>query len=283
MKRKKSILWPALIPIYAFSLLLVILPIIYVIYVSFMTRDELWGYVNQFTFSNYGRVFEPQYFKTFLLSMKLALITTAVTLIIGYPFGYFMCKLRTSTRNIVLLLVIIPFWTNSLVRLYGWMILLSSNGVINGALMKLGWISEPLKLLFNSGSTVLGMVYALIPFMILPTYTSVEKLDWSLVEASRDLGASKFKAFLTVTLKQTLPGISSGCILVFIPSIGLFFVSDLMGGAKVMLLGNLIKNELLTAHDWPFGAALSVIMLGMTLLVIWICRRVSGSRTLEGF
>ena len=214
--------------------------------------------------------------------MWLAVLTTLFTLLIGYPFSYFVSRLSERRRSLVLLLVVVPFWTNSLVRIYGWMILLRSQGVINTLLIALGVIDTPLQLLYNFGAVLVGMIYALLPFMILSTYSAIEKLDPSLVEAARDLGAGRWRAFWTVTVPMTRAGIMAGCVLVFIPSVGLFFISDLLGGAKTMLLGNLIKNELLTARDWPMGAALSVVMMAMTLLVIGIYQKCSGERGLEG-
>lgn len=175
-----------------------------------------------------------------------------------------------------------PFWTNSLVRIYGWMILLRSQGVVNALLIALGVIDTPLKLLYNFGAVLVGMVYALLPFMILSVYNSISKLDPSLTEAARDLGAGKWRAFWSVTVPMTRAGIMAGCVLVFIPSVGLFFISDLLGGAKTMLLGNLIKNELLTARNWPMGAALSVVMMAATLLVIGLYQKLSGEKSLEG-
>ena len=180
----------------------------------------------------------------------------------------------------VILLLMAPFWINSLCRLNGWMILLKSNGVINSLLLNLGIIDEPLKLLYNFGAVVVGMVYALAPFMILSCYNSIEKMDWSVVEAARDLGASAWKAFVTVTLPLTMPGVVAGCVLVFVPSMGLFFISDLMGGAKTVLIGNLILTELTAARNWPFGAALSMVMLLATVGIIWVYKRVSGSKSL---
>ena len=224
----------------------------------------------------------PTYLKVYAQSMWLAVLTTLFTLLIGYPFSYFVSRLSERRRSLVLLLVVVPFWTNSLVRIYGWMILLRSQGVINTLLIALGVIDTPLKLLYNFGAVLVGMIYALLPFMILSTYSAIEKLDPSLVEAARDLGAGRWRAFWTVTVPMTRAGIMAGCVLVFIPSVGLFFISDLLGGAKTMLLGNLIKNELLTARDWPMGAALSVVMMAMTLLVIGIYQKCSGERGLEG-
>lgn len=178
--------------------------------------------------------------------------------------------------------VMIPFWTNALVRIYGWKIFLRADGVVNTVLQGLGVIDEPLKLLYTYGAVLVGMVYSLLPFMILPVYNSVQKMDWSLVEAARDLGASRARAFLTVTLPRTLPGLLSGVVLVFVPSIGLFFLSDILGGAKIMLVGNLIRNEMLNARDLPFAAALAVVMMVMTMLILLLYRKVTHAQELEG-
>lgn len=267
---------------YVWTVLLVAIPLIYILVMSFMRRAETWGVVNEFTTDNYAKILDPVYLKVFGESLWIALLTTVFTLLLGYPFAYFTAKLKTKWRGLVLLLVVVPFWTNSLVRIYGWMILLRSQGVINNMLMGMGVIDAPLKLLYNFGAVLVGMVYALIPFMILAIYNSVEKMDWSIVEAARDLGATKWKAFWSVTVPQTMPGVMAGCVLVFVPSVGLFFLSDLLGGAKTMLLGNLIKNVLLSARDWPFGAALSVVMMAATTLIIYLYKKVSGEQSLEG-
>ena len=187
-----------------------------------------------------------------------------------------MAKAPPKRRAILMLLVIVPFWTNALVRVYGWRILLMGDGPINTFLLTLGLIDQPLKLLNTFGAVVLGMVYALLPFMILPTYSSVEKMDWALVEASRDMGSSPLRAFVTVTLPLTAPGVLAGCVLTFVPSIGLFFMSDLLGGANDVFLGNLINDQLLKSRDWPFAAALSVVMMLLTSLFLWLYRRAGG-------
>lgn len=280
MLKKKDKLWIATIPLYVVTIFFVLIPLLYIFVLSFLQRDPQWGITNQFTFDNFKTIFDPVYLKTFSSSMTLAILTTAITLFIGYPFGYFMAKLDTKKRNIVMLLVVVPFWTNALIRIYGWIIILRTNGILNKILLATSIISEPIKILYTYTAVLIGMVYSLLPFMILSVYSSAEKLDWSLVEAARDLGATKFKAFLTVTLKLTLPGILSGVVLVFVPSIGLFFISDLLGGGVVMLVGNLIKD--VSKSDKPFGAALSVVMMIMTLTVIWIYRKVSHTKDLEG-
>lgn len=281
-KRRRDGFSLSVLPMYVWTVLFVAIPLVYILAMSFMRRAETWGVVNEFTADNYLKILDPVYLKVFGESLWIALLTTVFTLLLGYPFAYFTAKLKAKWRQLVLLLVVVPFWTNSLVRIYGWMILLRSQGVVNNVLMGMGVVDAPLKLLYNFGAVLVGMVYALIPFMILAIYNSVEKMDWSIVEAARDLGATKWKAFWSVTVPQTMPGVMAGCVLVFVPSVGLFFLSDLLGGAKTMLLGNLIKNVLLSARDWPFGAALSVVMMAATTLIIWLYKKVSGEKSLEG-
>ncbi len=273
---------PAVLPLILWTAVFVAIPLIYILGLSFLKRASTWGVELSFTLESYQQILDPQYLKVYGESLKMAFLTTLGTLALGYPFAYFTAKLKPKNRSVVLLMVMVPFWTNSLVRIYGWMILLRTQGVVNGLLIALGIIDTPLKLLYNFGAVLVGMIYALLPFMILAVYNSVEKLDWSLVEASRDLGASRWKAFWTVTVPMTLPGIMAGCVLVFVPSIGLFFISDLLGGGKTILLGNLIRNELLTARNWPMGAALSMVMMVMSLLILWLYRRVTGAKDMEG-
>ena len=274
--------WPLLIPIYAFTLVFVLLPILYMFYLSFMSKAEVWGFENQFTLENFRRILDPLYLQTFTNSLKLALISTLVNTLIGYPYGYFMAKLEKKKRDIMMILVMIPFWTSELIRLNGWIIVFRSNGVLNILLQKLGIIDKPLKLLYNYQMVVFGMIYALLPFMILCVYSSVEKMDWKLVEASRDLGGSAAQAFLTVTLPMTMPGLLSGVVLTFIPSMGLFFVADLLGGNKIVLVGNVIQQQLTKGRNLPFAAALSVVLMILTSLIIAAYRKITKSDQLEG-
>lgn len=269
-------------PLYLFTIVFVALPIIYLIVLSFMTRAETWGVVNDFTFDNYRKIWNPVYLNTFRESFQLAILTTICTLVIGYPFGYFMARLEKKARSMMMLLVVIPFWTSALMRMYGWIIIFRSNGLLDKLLMGSGITEDPLKLLYSYPAVLVGMVYSLLPFMILSVYSSTDKMDWSLVEASRDLGATRLQAFLTVTVKMTLPGIMSGIVLVFIPSMGLFFIADILGGGKVMLVGNLIQNQLNNGRDWPFAAALSVVLMIFTSVMIWLYRKVTKVKDLEG-
>ena len=269
-------------PLYAFTILFVLGPLVYMVILSFLTRAEVWGVVNEFTLKNYKDLLQPVFMKTFKESLQLALMTTAIDMVLGYAFGYFMARREPAKRRLLLLLVMIPFWTSSLMRLYGWVIIFRANGTLDTVLMGLGLTSEPLKLLYTYPAVVVGMIYALLPFMILSVYTSVEKMDWSLVEAARDLGASPAKAFFTVTLKLTLPGLLTGVILTFIPSIGLFFVADILGGNKVVLVGNVIQEQLMKVHNWPFAAAMAVVLMIMTSLMIFLYRKITKVNELEG-
>ena len=263
------------LPLYLWTVLFVLAALGYVIGLSLQSRGELIGVSGQWTLDNYARLREPQYLQVLVNSLRLAALTTLLCALIGYPFGYLMARLKPASRSIVTLLLVVPFWTNSLIRIYGWRILLIGNGPINTLLMNLGWIQQPLKLLNTEGAVFLGMVYALVPFMILPSSTAVEKLDYSVVEAARDLGASPLHAFFTVTVPLTLSGLMAGCVLVFIPSTGLFFLNDLLGGSKVLLAGNLIQS-LMKSCDLPMASALSVLMLAVTGVVIALYRKAGG-------
>ena len=271
-----------LAPMYIFTLLFIFGPLVYMLILSFLTRAETWGVINALTFRNYLKILEPVYRNTFWESLKLALATTGLVIVIGYPFGYFMAKLEPNRRSFMMMLIMIPFWTSSLIRLYGWMVIFRANGILDKLFMGIGITETPLKLLYTYPAVLVGMVYALLPFMILSVYSSVEKMDWTLVEAARDLGASKTQAFITVTLKLTLPGLLTGVILTFIPSMGLFFIADILGGNKIVLIGNVIQEQLMKVHDWPFAAALSVILMVMTSLMIWTYRKVTKVKDLEG-
>ena len=270
------------LPLIVFTVLFIVGPIVYMVVLSFLTRGETWGVVPEFTLKNYGDITQPVYLQTFGQSLRLAVISTLLVIALGYPFGYFMAKLGPKWKKRTMLLLMIPFWTSSLIRLYGWIIIFRAGGVLDTVLQGLHITEEPLKLLYTYPAVVVGMVYALLPFMIFAVYSSAEKLDFSLVEAARDLGASPMKAFLTVSLKLTLPGLLSGVVLTFVPSMGLFFIADILGGNKVVLVGNVIREQLMKAHNWPFAAALSVVLLVLTTVIIWLYRKLSGVKDLEG-
>jgi len=271
-----------ILPLYIFTLGLVLFPLVYMIALSFMNREGSWGIAVEFTLRNYRRIGEKAYLATFVQSLKLAFVSTLLTAILGYPFGYFMARLDKVWKNRVMLFLIIPFWTSSLMRLYGWIIMFRANGVLDSILLGLGLIREPLRLLYSYSAVVTGMVYVLLPFMIYSVFTSAEKLDRGLVEAARNMGASSLRAFLTVSFPLTMPGLFSGFVLTFIPSMGLFFLADILGGNKVVLVGNLIQEQLIKAHDWPFAAALSAALMVLTSIFIWLYRKLTRSEELEG-
>ena len=264
------------LPMGLWAMFFVGLSILYVVALSFLSRGQ--GFLAQqpVTLENFQKLNNPMYLRSLLLSLRLAATTAVFSLLIGYPFAYHMARCKPRTRTWLMMLVIVPFWTNALIRIYGWKILFAASGPINGALLGLGLIARPLKLLYTDFAVQVGMIYAMLPFMVLPVYSSVERMDWTMVEASRDLGASPLRAFLTVTVPMTWPGIMAGLVLTFIPSIGLFFLSDLLGGANTMLWGNLVHNELLMSRDLPFAAVLSVVLLALTALVILLYRRAGG-------
>lgn len=265
----------SVLPLYLFTLAFVLAPLIYMFVLSFMQRGGSWGVEMSLSFDNYLRITEPVYLGTFTESIKLALLCTLFVALLGYPFGYFMARLSPLWRQRVMLLLIVPFWTSSLMRLYGWIIFFRANGTLDHALMGIGLTQGPLRLLYSYPAVVTGMVYALLPFMAYSVYASAEKLDRSLVEASRNLGASALRAFFSVSFPLTMPGLFSGIVLTFIPSMGLFFIADILGGSKVVLVGNLIQEQLMRAHDWPFAAALSVCLMALTSIFLFLYSRLT--------
>ena len=282
MKKKKSGLFLTVLPLYLFTLCFVVGPLLYMVALSFATNGSGSSTIWSFTLENYKKIAEPVYLKSFVQSFQLAITSTLLIVLRGYPFGYFMAKLSAKRKKRMMLLIMIPFWTSSLIRMYGWILILQAKGVLNGFLMKLGIIEEPLKILYSYPAVVIGMVYALLPFMVLAVYSSVEKMDWSYVEAARDLGANAVKAFFTVTFKLTLPGLLTGVILTFIPSMGLFFIADILGGNKIVLVGSVIQDQLTRGSNWPFAAALAVVLMLLTSLMMFVYRKVTHVKDLEG-
>lgn len=255
--------------------LFVLLPNLLILFSSFLTRDEQQLLSLPLTLESYLRLADIRYLAVLGHSLQLALIATLCCLLIGYPFALFLARQPRQRQPFLLLMVMIPFWTSSLVRLYAFRLLIGAKGVLNSLLIKLGIIQQPLAILYTPLAVILGLIYILLPFMILPLYTTLEKLNHSYVEAARDLGANGFQIFIRITLPLSFPGIVSGCILVFLPAIGLFYVADLLGGAKNLLIGNLIKYQFLNARDWPFGAATSIALTLLIGLLLWLYRHFS--------
>lgn len=248
--------------------LFVLIPNLMIIVTSFLTRDESNLIAFTFTFDNYLRLMDPIYAKVMLHSFYMAIVATLICLVVGYPFAYIVAKMPQKWRPIMLFLVIIPFWTNSLIRTYGLKIVLGTQGILNKALLSIGIIDTPIRIMFTETAVMIGLVYILLPFMILPLYSAIEKLDHTYIEAARDLGANKLQTLIKVILPLTMPGIIGGCLLVLLPALGMFYISDLLGGAKNLLIGNVIKSQVLNARDWPFGAATSIALtLAMAVML----------------
>lgn len=264
MKNGKLLVAPALLWLSIFF----VIPLLIVVAVSFAGRTPHGQVIFSFTIDNYLRFLEPLYLKIFADTLVVAIVTTLATILMGYPLAYTIAQLPKKWQQPGLILVMIPFWINFLIRSYAWVIILRSQGVVNTLLLNLGLIDQPLQMLYNDMAVMLGMVYALLPFMVLPIYVSIEQLDTRLLEAASDLGAKPLTAFRKVTLPLTMPGIAAGTILVFISSLGMFVVPDVMGGAKSALIGNLIQNQFLSARDWPFGSALSIVLAVLSLVLI---------------
>ncbi|WP_375754037.1 spermidine/putrescine ABC transporter permease PotB [Vibrio sp. HN007] len=254
--------------IVSWLLLFVFLPNLMIIGTSFLTRDEANLIDLTLTLSNYVRLADPLYLKVLMHSFYMASIATLLCLVIGYPFAYIIAKMPVNKRPIMLFLVIVPFWTNSLIRTYGLKIVIGTQGIFNKSLMYLDIIDKPLRIMYTETAVMIGLVYILLPFMILPLYSAIEKLDHTYIEAAKDLGANKLQTFIRVILPLTMPGIIGGCLLVLLPALGMFYVSDLLGGAKNLLVGNVIKSQVLNARDWPFGAATSIsLTVAMAILL----------------
>ena len=260
-------------------------PLAVMLIYSFLEPGLYGGVEWNFYHWNYGRIlgwadgewedFDPVYAQIFLRSARLALTNVAITLVICYPAAIWVSGLSARWRTLVVFLITLPFFVSLVVRLFAWVLILRPSGFLNSSLLGLGLISEPIDIIFTETAVLIGMAYILLPFMFLPLYASIEKLDRSLIEASSDLGASPLQTFVRVTLPLTLPGIAAGSVLVFIPSLGNFIVPDLLGGAKVLMIGNLVEQQFLSARNWPFGSALSVmIMVVMFVLIVLYLRSI---------
>lgn len=256
-----------------------LLPNLLLLIVSFLQRGTASAVEPVFTLANYLRLFDASILQIVLDSLKMAGLAMILCLIVGYPLAYIIARSNPGSRNVLLLLVMIPFWTNSLIRTYALVAVLKINGVLNMFLLWTGLIDEPLRLMFTPTAVFIGLVYTLLPFMILPLYAAIVRLDSRLLEAARDLGASRLQAFRRITLPLTMPGIVSGSMLVFLPALGMFYVADVLGGARSMLLGNYIRDQFLTARNLPMGATASIAMtliMGIMLLVYYYSIQRSG-------
>ena len=259
--------------IFSWLIFFVLIPNLLVLTVSFLTRDGSDFYALPFTLDNYANLFNPLYAQVVWNSLYMSGIATIICLLIGYPFAFMISKINPKYRPFLLFLVVLPFWTNSLIRIYGMKVFLGVKGVLNTMLMDMGILSEPIRILNTEVAVIIGLVYLLLPFMILPLYSAIEKLDGRLLEVARDLGANAVQRFFRVILPLTMPGIVAGCLLVLLPAMGMFYVADLLGGAKVLLVGNVIKSEFLISRNWPFGSAISIGLTILMALLIFVYYR----------
>lgn len=250
--------------------LFALLPTLLVLVTSFLKNDPIHLFRWQFSLQNYKDLLNPIYLKVFLHSLWIAGLCSLICLLLSYPFAYLLARLNSKYKSLLLFLVIIPFWTSSLIRTYAIISILKAKGLINTVLLALGIIHQPLTILYTSTAVIIGLVYSLLPFMILPLYANIEKLDTQFIDAARDLGANTLTTFTRVILPLTLPGIMGGIILVFLPAMSMFYIPDILGGAKSLLVGNLIQNEFLSANNWPLGSAVSMVLtiaMGVLLLL----------------
>lgn len=264
--------WFVIAPLLIWLLLFVVAPTAMLVAVSFAERDSLGRIVWTFSLQNYIRAFDWVWIKILLDSLYYAFLTTLICMLVGYPAAYFIGRAPERWRGILLTLVMVPFWTSFLIRTYAWISILSKEGILNGLLVSAGIFSEPVSLLYSPFAIVLGLVYNFLPFMILPIYTSVEKLDNALIEAAHDLGAGPVRAFSQVIIPLTRPGIVAGVMLVFVPSIAMFAITTLMGGGTNPTIGEVIFKQFTAGRNQPFGAALGTILLFVFILALWLAR-----------
>jgi spermidine/putrescine transport system permease protein len=258
-------------------LLLFVAPLAIILAYSFESRGTYGGISLPWTIESYQRLADSIYVAILWRSVWIAGASTILCLLLGFPLALFISR-SGKRKNLYLSLVILPFWTSFLIRTYAWMFLLRDTGLINTVLEKLGLIHAPLPLLYNNGAVVLGLVYSYLPFVVLPIYATLERLDRSLLEASADLGARPWATLAHVTIPLCAPGIRAGAILVFIPCLGAYLTPDLLGGGKSVMIGNLIQNQFTMARDWPFGSAISLALMAIVMLLLWL----SARRTPEG-
>ncbi|MEU0567102.1 ABC transporter permease [Nonomuraea sp. NPDC005983] len=264
-----------LAPGLTYLIVLLLVPLALVFSYTVFQRGRFGGVVYEFTTENFTRLFDPLYLDVVGSSLKIAGLTTLIALLLGYPTAYLIAQLPQKWKTIALIAIVLPFWTNFIIRVYAWIILLSGPGLVNSGLKALGL--GPFELLYNQGTIVTGLLYSYLPLMVLPLYATIEKLDPQLREASANLGASAFTTFRKVTLPLTVPGVLTGCLFVFVPSFGNFVIPEMLGGGKTVMVGNLIRTEFLKARDWPFGStlALALVAVLIVLLVVqaWAARR----------
>lgn len=289
--RERLFLFGLLTPVTLLLGIFFLLPLAVIVIYSWLMPGLYGGVEWEFYHWNYGRLFgwadgvmeiyEPIYLKILLRSLSLAILTVLLTLVLCYPVAFWISRLSPRWQVVFLFLITLPFFTSLVVRLYAWLLILKPSGVLNSTLLGMGLISEPLEILFTRSAVVIGMAYVMIPFMFMPLFASIGNLDRSLLEASSDLGAGRVQTFFKVMLPQTMPGVIGGSVIVFIPSVGNFVVPDVLGGAKGLMIGNLVEQQFLSARNWPFGSALSVVIMAVVLgvMLVYVTRLAREGRT----
>jgi spermidine/putrescine transport system permease protein len=268
-----------LLPVRSTIALLFVAPLAIIVAYSLLSRGDYGGVEHPWTIESYLRLFDPLYGTILLRSCVLAAITTVLCAIFGFPLALFISR-SGRWKNLWLQLVILPFWTSFLVRTYAWLFLLRETGLINTLLIKAGLIHAPLALLYNDGAVLLGLVYVYLPFMVLPLYGTLERMDPALLEAAADLGMRPVRAIFRIVLPLSMPGMVAGGILVFIPCLGAYLTPDLLGGGKTVMAGNLIQNQFTTARDWPFGSAVSLVLMAISIVMLWVLMKRTGEEIL---
>lgn len=268
-------------PYAAETLLLVVLPLLYVCLMSIMTRPSYGGVEFTVSFNGYRALFEKAYLVAIWNSVRMSLVSTVIILLVSYPMAYMLSRCSRRVASNLIILMMIPYFTNSLIRLYSYITLFNTKGIPTGILARLGmtWSAD---FLYSESAVVLGLVYVCIPYAVLPMYSSIERLDKALLEASYDLGAGRVKTFFRITLPMTMPGVYAAAIISFVPSIGNYFVADVLGGSKTLLIGNLIKDQFMSSRNWPLGSALSVFLIAGTMILVYLYARVSRADVMEG-
>lgn len=282
LRRKKNILGNVCLtigPMALWTVLFFVFPFIYIVLVSFCSRDQFGNVVYDFTLGAYQTLTKAVYLQVIGRTLKMAAIVTVLVTLIAYPYAYICSKASKKVQNLLIIAVMIPFWINSLLRIYAIMNFASKNGLINNFLMGIGVIKEPLQILSTTGAVYFGLVYSLVPMMVMPLYSCLEKIDPAVLEAGRDLGCSSRQLFQKVIFPLSIPGIMGGLVLVFVPAMFNFYIADALGGGKTIIIGNLISSQFSTAKNWPLGAALSVVVMIISTILIVIKNKIEKART----
>ena len=281
-KRKKGVVGNVLLtigPMSLWTVLFFVFPFIYIILVSFCSRDQFGNIVYSFSLGAYKTLTKAVYMQVIFRTLKMAAIVTVLVTLIAYPYAYFCSRASKKIQNLLIIAVMIPFWINSLLRIYAIMNFTSKNGLINNFLMGMGIIKEPIQILYTTGTVYFGLVYSLVPMMVMPLYSCLEKIDPAVLEAGRDLGCSSGQLFRKVIFPLSIPGIMGGLVLVFVPAMFNFYIADALGGGKTIIIGNLISSQFSTAKNWPLGAALSVVVMVISTAIIMIKNKIERARS----